>query len=109
MNCADIVYAQPELEGEATNPEYKKYLVGLQLTKINILPHFQEIKELAVDGLRVLEDISLPDSKVRPFYALVDGSYIYIEEDKATLYGEAYWIYEGTILKVCEAGSNIML
>lgn len=109
MNCADIVYAQPELEGEATNPEYKRYLDGLHLTEINILPHFQAINELTIDGLRALEDISLPDSNIRPFYGLVDGSYIIIEINSATLYGEAYWICKGTITKICEVDSNIML
>lgn len=109
MNCADVVYAQPELDGEATNLTYKKYLDGLHLTKINILPHFQEIKEQTLDGLRVLEDISLPDSKIRPFYALVDGSYIFVENSKSTLYGEAYWVHEGILTKICEMDRNIQL
>jgi len=100
MNCADVVYAQPELDGEAVNLTYEKYLDGLDLTKINILPHFQEIKEQTLDGLRILEDISLPDSKSRPFYALVDGSYIFIENNNSTLYGEA---------KICERNKNIVL
>lgn len=67
MNCAEVVYAQPELDGEANSTEYRRYLDGLNLTQINVLPHFQDIKELSVDGLRVLEDISLPDSWIRPF------------------------------------------
>ena len=109
MNCADVVYAQPELDGEAVNLTYEKYLDGLDLTKINILPHFQEIKEQTLDGLRILEDISLPDSKSRPFYALVDGSYIFIENNNSTLYGEAYWIHEGVLTKICERDKNIVL
>ncbi|SEW46296.1 Type 1 glutamine amidotransferase-like domain-containing protein [[Clostridium] fimetarium] len=109
MNCADVVYAQPELDGEAVNLTYEKYLEGLDLTKINILPHFQEIKEQTLDGLRILEDISLPDSKSRPFYALVDGSYIFVENNNSTLYGEAYWIHEGALTKICERDKNIVL
>ena len=109
MNCADVVYAQPELDGEAVNLTYEKYLDGLDLTKINILPHFQEIKEQTLDGLRILEDISLPDSKSRPFYALVDGSYIFVENNNSTLYGEAYWIHEGVLTKICERDKNIVL
>lgn len=42
MNSAEIVYAQPELEGESINPNYKKYIQGLGLTNISILPHFQQ-------------------------------------------------------------------
>ena len=40
MNSADIVYAQPELEGEAIDPNYKRFLKGLNLTKIQVLPHY---------------------------------------------------------------------
>jgi peptidase E len=109
MNCADVVYAQPELDGEAIDPEYQRYLDGLHLTKINILPHFQDVKDLSVDGLRVLEDISLPDSKIRPFYALVDGAYIFVDDNRSTLFGEAYWIKDGTITKVCETDKSIQL
>lgn len=36
MNCADIVYAGPELEGEATDPSYERWITGLGLTDINI-------------------------------------------------------------------------
>ena len=38
MNCAQIVYAQPELEGEAIDPKYERFLEGLNLTKFQILP-----------------------------------------------------------------------
>ncbi len=109
MNCADVVYAQPELEGEAISSTYRKYLDGLDLTKISVLPHFQEIKEQTLDGLRILEEVSLPDSKTRPFYALVDGSYIFVENSKSMLYGEAYWIHEGILTKVCEKDEKIQL
>lgn len=109
MNSADIVYAQPELDEEATDPKYERYLEGLGLTKISILPHFQELREETIGGLRVLEDISFVDSKVKPFYGLIDGSYVFINENSETLYGEAYWIENGTIRKVCEKGEWIPL
>lgn len=109
MNCADVVYAQPEIDGEATDPLYKRYLNGLDLTKISILPHFQYIKDICVDGLRVLEDISLPDSRVRPFYALMDGSFILSEDNQTLLYGEAYLIQNGTISKVCDNDQVIQI
>ncbi len=40
MNCAETVYAQPEEEGEAVNPNYQRFLPGLGLTKKMILPHY---------------------------------------------------------------------
>ncbi len=109
MNCADVVYAQPELDGEATNLDYQRYLDGLNLTKINILPHFQDVKDLSLDGLRVMEDITIPDSWLRPFYALVDGAFIFVDDNKLTLYGEAYWVEDGIITKVCETDSCVEL
>ncbi len=109
MNCADTVYAQPELDGEAVDKEYNRYLDGLGLTDISILPHFQELEDLTLDGLRIIEDISLPDSKTRPFYALPDGSYIFINGSEITLYGEAYWVRDGVITKVCDNESSISL
>ncbi|MDH8676860.1 Type 1 glutamine amidotransferase-like domain-containing protein [Fusibacter bizertensis] len=102
MNCAEVVYAQPELDGEAIDPNYQRYLEGLNLTQISVLPHFQELKELLLDGLRVVEDISLPDSKIRPFYALVDGAFILVEDNKSVLYGEGYLINDGDITMICE-------
>lgn len=107
MNSADVVYAQPELDGEAIDPSYERYLDGLGLTHISILPHYQYLKDISIDGLRIVEDISLADSKNRPFYALVDGAYIFIEHDEATLYGEAYYFCDGTITKICDTNRCI--
>lgn len=109
MNCADVVYAQPELDGEAVDAEYQRYLDGLYLAEICVLPHFQEIRGLSIDGLRALEDISLPDSRIRPFYGLVDGAYIFINDNKSILYGEAYYVQNGTITKICETDCSIQL
>lgn len=97
MNSAEVVYAHPELEGEAIDPEYKRFLTGLGLTKKMFLPHYQEIKEDTLDGLRVFEDIAYPDSMGREFYAIVDGTYLLIRGGKEELRGEAYLIKDGTI------------
>ena len=102
MNCAGLVYAQPELEGEAVDPDYRRYIDGLGLTDIKILPHFQDISGLTLDGLRVLEDISMPDSKVHPFYALPDGSYVHVKDGRSVLHGEAYYIADGKIQQICK-------
>lgn len=109
MNCADLVYAQPELDGEAVDPNYQRYLEGLYLTTINVLPHYQDIKDMTVDGLRVLEDISLPDSIIRPFYALVDGAYILVDGGTSTLYGEAYYLKDGTVTKICDTNECVLI
>lgn len=109
MNSADVVYAQPELEGESVDPEYRRFLPGLGLTEINVLPHYQMIRDCVLDGRRVFEDITYPDSVGRAFYALVDGSYILCENGTETLWGEAYRIADGVLTRVCEENQTLKL
>lgn len=95
MNSAALVYAQPELDGEATDPSYKRFIPGLGLTEIRVLPHYEELKDATLDGLRLIEDIGLPDSMEHPYYALVDGSYILCDATENTLYGEGISLLMG--------------
>ncbi len=109
MNCAEIVYAHPEHEGEAIDPKYRRFIPGLGLTKRMVLPHYQTIKDDVLDDLRVFEDIAYPDSYDREFYALNDGSYIISESGIETLYGEAYRIRDGQISMICKNNESCML
>lgn len=104
MNCAEWVYAQPELEGESVDPNYSRVLPGLALTQINVLPHYQMVKDFMLDGKRLFEDITYPDSMGNCFYALVDGSYIISCGGIEMIYGEAYRIADGEIQKICDEG-----
>lgn len=107
MNCAEIVYAAPELEGEATDPYYQRFISGLGLTKINIFPHFESLQDEILDGLRVIEDITYADSMGREILALNNGSYIVIEDGGETLYGEAYRIKDGCQTQICRDGESV--
>ena len=109
MNSAEVVYAQPELPGETTDPHYRRFLPGLGLTKTMVLPHWQALRGETLDGMRILEDLTLPDSIGRTFCALHDGSYILSENGTETLYGEAYRIKDGTMTQICENGRHILL
>jgi len=109
MNCAETVYAHPECEGEALDPNYQRLIPGLGLTKLMILPHYQVIKNDILDGMRVFEDIAYPDSKGREFYALTDGSYVISENGTEMLYGEAFLIKDGKLKKICEHGNTCKL
>ena len=109
MNCAEIVYAGPELEGEATDPNYQRWIPGLGLTKVNIFPHFQALKEEVLDGLRLIEDITYADSMGHDILALNDGSYIVIDNGVEALYGEAYSIKDGCLKQICRNGESIIL
>lgn len=109
MNCAKVVYAGPELEGEAVDPLYERWITGLGITDINILPHMQSLKDVYLDGMRVLEDITFADSVGHEIIALNDGSYIMVDDGKTTLYGEAYLIKDGQQTQICQDGQAISL
>lgn len=73
MNCARVVYAQPELPGEACDPDYERFIPGLSLTEYNILPHFNAVKNDIIDGMRLIEDIAFGDSFGRITQISADG------------------------------------
>ena len=109
LNCAEIVYAHPELDGDAVDPKFQRFFPGLGLPERMILPHYQSIKNDVLDNLRVFEDIAYPDSYGHEFYALNDGSYVISENGIETLYGEAYLIKDGRISMICKNNESIIL
>lgn len=109
MNCAEVVYAQPELPGESTDPGYRRELPGLGLTTIQVLPHYQMVRDYYLDGRRLIEDITFADSYGKRLIALEDGSYIRIREGESRLYGRAYQITDGRMVRICEDGASVCL
>lgn len=109
MNCAENVYAQPEMPGESTSKSYRRFIQGLGLSRCNVLPHYQAVRTDVLDGKRLMEDITYPDSAGRKFYALPDGSYILQKEGAVTVYGEAYLVADGSIQKICAAGESLVI
>lgn len=108
MNCAEVVYAQPEEEGEAVNPHYQRFLEGLGLTKTKIIPHYNQTIDAVLDGKRLFQDITFPDSMGESFYCLTDGAYIRkdTKTKKEVLYGEAYLISDGEIGMISKTGGE---
>ena len=106
MNCARMVYAQPEMPGEALDPDYQRFIPGLGLTEINILPHYQAVRDDVIDGLRLMEDITYRDSMGRTFYAIVDGSYLLRTDSCEEIRGEAYRIRDGKIEQITREGDT---
>ena len=102
MNCAGRVYSHPELPGEATDPHYQRYLEGLGLTEINLIPHYEQVRYARVDGLRLFEDVVLPDSWGHRFYSFRDGGYVKIAHGHSILHGEAFEITRGAMRHVSE-------
>ena len=109
MNCAETVYAGPELEGEAIDPNYQRWIPGLGLTKVNIFPHFQKLRGEMLDGMRLIEDITYGDSMGHEILALNDGSYIVVDGGVETLYGEAFSIKDGHLKQICRSGQAVVL
>lgn len=95
MNLADTVYVQPEEEGEGADPDFERFAPGLGLTDVNILPHYQKVKNNILDGLRLFEDITYEDSIGHTFFALPDGSYFFQDDDQLLLCGRAFLIRDG--------------
>ena len=109
MNCANPVYAQPELPGESIDPDYERFIPGLALTSVHVLPHYNQVKDYMIDGRRLYEDVTFEDSFGHLFYVLMDGSYILVKNGRTTLHGEAYLIRNGHMAKICENGHHITL
>lgn len=109
MNAADLVYAQPEEPGEAVDPGYQRFLTGLGLTGRNIIPHYNQEKDLTLDGMRLYEDITYADSMGHRFYVLVDGSFILGRDGAEELRGEAYLIENGVLTRISGEGDVIPL
>ena len=108
MNCAWQVYMQPEEPGESA-PEFQRFSTGLGLTDINVLPHYQQVKDDILDGLRLFEDITYADSMDRCFLAMVDGSYIYNDGEGELLFGEAYTIEDGVLEQLSQENDVTVL
>ena len=75
----------------------------------DLLPHYQAVKDDVLDGLRVFQDIAYPDSVGKTFYAIPDGSYLFIGPGREELRGEAYRIRDGAIAQVASDGDIVML
>lgn len=109
MNCAETVYAGPELPGEAIDPNYQRWISGLGITKTNIFPHFEALRDEMLDGMRLIEDITYSDSIGHEIIALNNGSFIVVDNGMEMLYGEAYSIKNGEQRQICTDGKWIRL
>ena len=107
MNLADTVYVQPEEEGEGIDPDFERFAPCLGLTDVNILPHYQKVKDNILDGLRLFEDITYADSQGNSFFALPDGSYFYQTDDDLLLFGEAYLVRDGVLSQLTRSGDYL--
>lgn len=106
MNMAQTVYVQPEEPGESSG-DFIRFAPGLALTGVNILPHYQKVKDNYLDGLRLYEDITFADSMGHEFFVLPDNSYFYQDEEGLLLCGQAYRLKDG-ILELLTLDGEVM-
>lgn len=92
MNCSKLIYAIPEACGEASNPNYQRFISGLGITTTMLIPHYNLLKGTYVDSYLIFEEIAIPDSLNQRFYTLMDGSYIYGDGIIEEVRGECYLI-----------------
>lgn len=105
MNSAVTVYAQPEEEGESS-PDFPRFLKGLGLADINILPHYQQVRDYELDGQRLYEDITYADSMGHEFFVFPDGTYYFQDDEESVILGEAWRLADGQMEKLTENGER---
>lgn len=97
MNAAYNVYLMPDETGEAADPNFVRFLDGLDLTNIQMIPHREDTLKRTLDGKNIIEDVVMPDSYGRRFYLVSDGSFFKIKNGKTTFKGKGEIIEDGTI------------
>lgn len=108
MNCSKLVYAQPESEDEFNNPEYEKFISGLGLTNIIIMPHMNRAKIDELCGTTTY-DMCVADSFDCPHYGISDGGYILVKDGVATAFGKTVYFKDGKEKVLCEDGQSVVL
>ena len=106
--CKDI-YNYPEEVDEFDN---QRFLSGLNFTDCPpIIPHFEETtgNVYCNPTLDVLNCFYLPDSEKMSFLALPNGSYVFVNDDKKIIYGEAFVIRNKSVKKICENNKTTII
>jgi hypothetical protein len=95
MNTADEVYLTPERPGEGSDPDFVRFSDGLGLTTINMVPHYQWLKSVVLDGKKLIDEIVAEDSCNREIYLIPDGSYFMIRNGITEFFGEGLIMENG--------------
>lgn len=105
LNMAANVFNSPE-EMEKSEPIYFK---GLDVTNINIEPHFI-IDDSSFDEAKIYQrNKVLEESYKRKIYGQCDGSYIIEDNEGAVVYGETYLIENGKIQLICSNRQHLKI
>lgn len=108
MNCAELVYAQPEEPEDFEDKNFQILIAGLGLTKFNIMPHINNAHCFEYNGV-TMYDMCLEDSRKIYHYGIVDGGFIEIDDSSAVAYGETYLFKNGNCYKLCDNGESVVV
>lgn len=94
MNLAKRVYHYPEDLSAIGEP---KFLEGLGLTDLTIVPHFNTEKgnEQVDESIDLMNNYLKKDSKIVPLYCITNYSHIKIENKQPEFYGDVYLMKNG--------------
>ena len=106
MNLTKKVYVYPEGEEQLN---YPKFIEGMGFVDISIIPHFnvKTGNNFVFEGVDYIVDYFLPDSNIVTLYAMLDGTYIEVVDNKCIIYGECYKIEKGEIECICTNDSSV--
>ena len=67
------------------------------------------IKDYTLDGKKLFEEVTYPDSMGHTFYALVDGSFLFGKDGREELRGEIYEIKDGVLTQIGKEGDVLVV
>lgn len=107
MNASTVVYSSPEEKGESVDPLYMSFFPGLDLTSMQMIPHYNKERDNMLDGRRLFDDIIAKDSLGHEFYVFVDGTYYFADGDIREIRGECYLMKNGHLDQISSEGERI--
>ncbi len=101
MNLGQTIANFPE---ELSDMGGEKWIQGLDYHNSIIIPHFDgecgKYQFISPDGINIAGDYILPMSHEKELIAIPNYSYILIDNDNYTYYGDAYKLTKGKIIKI---------
>lgn len=104
LNLAHLVIVVPESFDDSKDDYVKR---GLEKTYVNIVPHFKLIVTDEFD--KAIRNELLELSRRYSIYALCDGTHIYDDDNQVIVSGEAYYISNGIVEKICDKEERTLI
>ena len=83
-------------------------LAGKTLTNVRFF-YYNKVRDSTVDGLKLFDQITLPDSLGRTFYAIPDGSFLLGPNGRETMHGEPHRIRDRRMAWACRENEALVL